>query len=169
MAMLTLMGLMTFDPTLFENVTVPEDMDKDTLIDAIIFECVELEVLISDPAVMKTCITAWAKKNAEVWSRLWTAMHLEYNPIWNKDGVITESETGNNGSESKVSAFNTENYVNSGRIDSASIINRTRTEQGNIGITTTQDMLKQELDVSQFNVYDYIAKDFKSRFCICVY
>lgn len=40
---------------------------------------------------------------------------------------------------------------------------------GNIGVTTTQEMIKQEREISRFNVYDFIIEDFKMRFCILVY
>lgn len=40
---------------------------------------------------------------------------------------------------------------------------------GNIGVTTTQDMIKQQREIEQFNLYDIIIEDFKMRFCILVY
>ena len=41
---------------------------------------------------------------------------------------------------------------------------------GNIGVTTSQQMLEQELLVSaKLNVYNYIMKSFKDRFCLEVY
>ena len=40
---------------------------------------------------------------------------------------------------------------------------------GNIGVTTTQQMLQQEREVAKFNLYDYIAQMFKERFCILIY
>ena len=40
---------------------------------------------------------------------------------------------------------------------------------GNIGVTTTQQMIQQEREVVQFNIYDYITESFKNRFCILVY
>jgi len=40
---------------------------------------------------------------------------------------------------------------------------------GNIGVTTTQDMIRQQRDIEKFNVYDIIIEDFKMRFCILVY
>lgn len=40
---------------------------------------------------------------------------------------------------------------------------------GNIGVTTTQQMITQEREVVQFNVIDYIVNDFKKTFCIMVY
>lgn len=44
-----------------------------------------------------------------------------------------------------------------------------RKEQGNIGVTTTQQMIKEQREVVLFNIIDYIIKDFKERFCIMVY
>ena len=40
---------------------------------------------------------------------------------------------------------------------------------GNIGVTTTQQMMQQERDIAKFNLYDIIAEEFKLRFCILVY
>lgn len=40
---------------------------------------------------------------------------------------------------------------------------------GNIGVTTTQTMIKQQREIEQFNLYDIIIEDFKMRFCILVY
>lgn len=41
---------------------------------------------------------------------------------------------------------------------------------GNIGVTTSQQMLESEIAISEkLNVYDYIVEEFKRRFCILVY
>ena len=40
---------------------------------------------------------------------------------------------------------------------------------GNVGVTTSQQMLKEEREVVKFNIYDYITDEFKSRFCLLVY
>ena len=40
---------------------------------------------------------------------------------------------------------------------------------GNIGVTTTQKLIKEERSIDLFNVYDIIIEDFKMRFCIMVY
>lgn len=44
-----------------------------------------------------------------------------------------------------------------------------RTEQGNIGITTTQQMVKEERDLAFFNLFDVIADSFIKFFCVAVY
>lgn len=45
----------------------------------------------------------------------------------------------------------------------------TRTEHGNIGVTTTQQMMKEEREAAVFNLYDFIIEAFKKRFCIMIY
>ena len=40
---------------------------------------------------------------------------------------------------------------------------------GNIGVTSSQDMLQQELDVAMFNLYDRITDIFIQEYCIPVY
>lgn len=40
---------------------------------------------------------------------------------------------------------------------------------GNIGVTTTQEMIEQERRINLFNIYDIIIEDFKMRFCILLY
>lgn len=41
--------------------------------------------------------------------------------------------------------------------------------KGNIGVTTTQQMLQSELELARFNLYDQIADLFCQEFCIMVY
>lgn len=40
---------------------------------------------------------------------------------------------------------------------------------GNIGVTSTQQMIREQRDVELFNLYDIIIEDFKMRFCILIY
>lgn len=39
---------------------------------------------------------------------------------------------------------------------------------GNIGVTTTQQMIEQEREIAQFSVYNYIIDSFKKRFCLLI-
>lgn len=49
-------------------------------------------------------------------------------------------------------------------------VNRRSHITGNIGVTTSQQMLEQELVVSaKLNVYNYIMESFKDRFCLEIY
>ena len=51
------------------------------------------------------------------------------------------------------------------RLDST--INTRRT--GNIGVTSTQSLIKEEREVADFNFINYITDSFKYRFCVMVY
>lgn len=45
----------------------------------------------------------------------------------------------------------------------------TQRRTGNIGVTTTQQMIEQEREVAKFNLIEYITDSFKRRFCVLVY
>ena len=60
----------------------------------------------------------------------------------------------NNGSLTHGHRINTEHYLRA---------------HGNIGVTSSQDMIKQEREIAEFNFYDRIINDFRMRFCILVY
>lgn len=80
-------------------------------------------------------------------------------------GIDTTTHTGNR-SES-YSGTDKRSMSNSGSYTDKQTI--TRTEHGNIGVTTTQQMMKEEREAAIFNVYDYIIEAFKQRFCIMIY
>ena len=47
--------------------------------------------------------------------------------------------------------------------------NRMGRAHGNIGVTTSQQMLQSELDIAKWNIYEQITDLFLSEFCIMVY
>lgn len=84
------------DGTLFDDMLLPSEMDRDALIGMILFECAELEVLIPEPDVFRDVLNYWSRTQIDAWNRMYDAMGMDYNPIWNKDGVIRETETSTN-------------------------------------------------------------------------
>lgn len=76
-------------------------------------------------------------------------------------------------SDSTSSGSNTSNSTTSanGNIDEKENTSNTRTGRahGNIGVTTSQQMLQSELDIAKWNLYDEIADLFLSEFCIYTY
>ena len=178
MTMLSVIGLYHYDPSLFDTLQLPEELDRDTLIGNILLECAELETFIAEPEVMKEALGYWSKKNLDNWQHIYDVMVKEYDPLWNKDGTYTETEIRNLASSGtstgSVSAFNTTSFQNQSRQDASGTdtgsITRTRRETGNIGVTTSQEMLEAEVNLRrEFNIYDFITEDFKSRFCLGVY
>jgi hypothetical protein len=179
--MLTTLGLYQYDPTLFDEMLLPEGVSREIVIDSILMDCAELETLLPDPAVLKSAIRRWSAASVGVWQHLYETTQYEYNPIWNKDGTITETETrnlagsGDTTIDNSVAAFNSNELqpqakaVTSAETTDTGTISRSRSEQGNIGLTSTQQLIKEERDIAEFNIYSYIAGSFKERFCLLVY
>lgn len=88
---------------------------------------------------------------------------------------IESSSDGKNTSSSLTSANSITNNMDSTSNESAgtgSEINgsiHSGRMHGNIGVTTSQQMLEAELDVAKWNLYDEIADLFISEFCIYLY
>ena len=88
---------------------------------------------------------------------------------------IESSSDGKNVSSSLTSANSTTNNIDSTSNESAgtgSEINgsiHSGRMHGNIGVTTSQQMLEAELDIAKWNIYNEIADLFISEFCIYLY
>lgn len=185
MAWLSILGMYNYDESIFDGFRTPENVERETTIQTILLECAELEIIYPEFETMKTAIKLWTDKEFTVWEELQKTREYEYNPIWNKDGIITETELrlneyedNSNGENTRsVAGFNSESLVNAeknkGSADSQGQeeenIERQRIEQGNIGVTTTQRMIQEQREVVAFNTIDYILQSFKKRFCIMVY
>lgn len=174
-AKITLAALYSYDQTIFDGLTVP--VDKQTVIDNILLECFPFETLFPNPEFLKQAITIWSNSCQTVWNHLYETMNYKYNPIWNKDGSYTEEVHTGAESESgridSVKGFNSDNWAehtkSEGNTTASGTETRTRKEQGNIGITTTQQMIQEERNIAEFNLIRYITEDFKNRFCIVIY
>lgn len=240
MSKLSILGLYQHDNSLFDNLQLPAEFttdDRETLINNLLMECAEFECLYPAFEFCKAAIGFWSKARLHVWQKLYDTMFFEYNPIWNKDGTITETRTkeytgekagtvestketeaesadtlldtrattGDQDSttENKTAGFNSNDYVkhDKSELDSSWSENVTdssrrtvndtgsesgsttesgttsgeeteeysRVEQGNIGVTSTQQLIKEEREVAQFEIDEVIINDFKKQFCILVY
>lgn len=94
MALLTVMGLYNYDNTIFDNLMLPDGVDKPTLVNNIILETAELECIYPTPVFLKTAIGLWSNVQFLTWDRVYDAMNLDYNPIENYDRQETETTTG---------------------------------------------------------------------------
>ena len=284
-ARLSIMGLYNYNPEIFSDLNVPTGIDKETVIDNILLECYDLELLFPSYNLMKIAIKNWSDVEQPIWQKLYNTENLEYNPIWNVDGDVTEkrevtrarsgqdsrtiNQTGNRHSETEFgineqttgsdvmhgetsgtsgnnltvqstdstsgtsqnthseAGYNSESLVITERDDGTTSTTGqgTRTENGtgttsgeqdetrtttgsktgtnteettetsgntetgsgtnsesetvgeelhtrrtgNIGVTTTQSMIREERDVAQFSTIKYITNSFKKRFCLLVY
>lgn len=164
-ATMSILGLYNYNKLLFSGFVIPDGLNKDTLVNNLLMECAEFEVLYPDPNFMQSAIAYWSRSMLEVWKKLQKTTEFEYNPIHNYDR--TEEYTDN--SES-VAAQNS--YENAGFVDATKAtgeLEHNAHMYGNIGVTSTQDMIKQEREVSEFNMYAKIISDFQKRFCLMIY
>lgn len=83
------------------------------------------------------------------------------------DGEINDTGTVKNTGTATDAYGNTLNTNESGT-DKHTDLHESRM-YGNIGVTTSQQMLQSELDIASWNMYQHIADIFCSEFCIMVY
>ena len=84
-------ALYTMDEDLFSKLLIPTGMDKETIVNSILLECMELEVLYPRPETMKNMIGIWSAKELPTWNRIRAAENEEYNPIENYDRHQTDT------------------------------------------------------------------------------
>lgn len=206
---LSILGLWQIRNDIFDNMQLPDGLTMSVLMPELLAQTAELESLYTDPDILKTLIGAWSARRLYTWTQLYDTTQLEYNPIWNKDGVVTETETRsldsdrletrdlkntadststsdslhsvygfNSTSAQAESEDHSEAAAESTATDTGTVkdakdetetITRSRVEQGNIGVTTTQSMIKEQRDIVNFDIYQFIIDDFRGRFCLLVY
>lgn len=169
MAWLSIASMYAYDTTIFDNMELPNGVDRDTLIFNLLSETAELEVLYPNVPFMKEMLKMWSAKELPVWERMYRTTTLEYNPIENYDRIEEFTDVNSGHAISRVAAFNENSLTPSGDGDTNSTSTRNGRTHGNIGVTTSQQMIEAERKVSEFNIIDYITDSFKRRFCLMVY
>ena len=226
---------------LFENMQIPEGINKDDLIANILEQGAAFEILYPDYDYLKFSIGAWSKRWYRTIDKWIKALAVEYNPLdnynrfeeWEDSGSRTGRTSGTTGStrnltgnttdhvegqtdttdsvtttgkdELSVVSYNSDTYHNKEKRETSGTSNSTghsetetdatgtNTEAetisgtssgtdnettagdhsghmwGNIGVTTSQEMLRDELDVQRFNLIQQITDLFLTEYCIMVY
>ena len=189
---LSILGLYNYRPDIFDSIRLPKSLDKQVFVNNLLMECAELEILYPDYSFCKFAFGVWSEKMIDQWEHFEETMYYEYDPISNYDRTDTRNvsrETKsisagktNSSSDSvdKVSAFDTGDFANSSsninnntsNSEGSASGNETEVERvnskGNIGVTTTQQMIEAERNIIA-NLYDRIITDFKYRFCLTLY
>lgn len=182
---------------LFQNMKIPAGIDRQDLIDNILEQGAAFEILYPDFEYLQFSIGAWSKRWYRTMEKWLKALEVEYNPLDNYDrheewtdtdnvSGKTETEAGvttTGEDELSVTAYDSDDYHNKEKTDTTGTSNSTgysATETdstgkhsghlyGNIGVTTSQEMLREELDVQKFNLIQQITDLFLTEFCIMVY
>ena len=133
---LSVQGLLSFDPTLFDTMPLPDGLDRETVVGTIVYECAPFEVLIPQPELFKRLLNLFAQRRLPVWQKLYESTVQRYDVLADTEttrqysGSDTDirtpdltrtrspdltTEGQNSGSdtvEQKVSAFNSADYAN---------------------------------------------------------
>ena len=182
-AMLSILSLYAYDNTIFDDLVLPEGINEQTIIDKICFDNAELSLIYTDPAAVKQLIKNWSTVEAPNWTRIAEALAAEYSPIENYDRHESFTDTGSSstqqstGTTRKVAGWNNDSAltpsegVDSSGSGSASNTNtRTGHLHGNIGVTTAQQMITEEVKLrSSITLADVISSSFRKHFCIMIY
>lgn len=179
--------------SIFDLLVLPAGIDKELLCDQIILRSGEFEVLYSNLGFLREAIGVWARTYARTFERWVLALNTEYNPLENYDRIEEwhtdndfENHTYNHGYvtgnlTNNVSAYDVDTFQphdqSTSRDDTDMRADndgeghegKTGRAHGNIGVTTSQQMLESELKIAEWNLYYHIADLFIKEFCIPVY
>lgn len=214
MPRITLYGFYNYDPSLFDNITLPTGIDKDILLSYIMRNSGDLYPYHQVPEILKRDITFWFASRLFEFTRILKSLRADYSPIENYNrtesivrdysnsgqdeetvtlgSTSTTSNTGNDSDETMVSAYNEDSYTNrdkkttyynsgtetkgSGSDSNVTKYGMKRNEKeninahGNIGVTSNQSMIRQELDIRmEFDIYKIISMEFEREFLVQVY
>lgn len=196
-ATLTLIGLYHWDNDLFKFFSIPSGLDPDNAIDCILQRSAEFELIYPDFNFTQSMIGLVSKKWARTFQKWYDALQLEYNPIENydrhedwtdsdsrqTDRTSSDMSQARSQADTSVTTYDSDTLHPDGRsvssqnassggkdstTDSGNSAHTGHTH-GNIGVTTSQQMLESELDLAYFNLYEQIADIFVRELCIAVY
>ena len=159
---------------LFQDMTLPAAVDRDLAIDTIFVRCSEFPLLYTNPEFLMEAIGVWSRKKANTFERWSLALSEIYNPLHNYDRheEWDDKTRGDGSALDKVSAFDSDTLRDNVKTETAgrSWTKRRGRAYGNIGVTTSATMLREEIETrEQYNVYDLIANDFLKEFCMAIY
>lgn len=197
----SILGVYNYDPTVLDDWSLPDSVSRETFTGNLFRECAELELLYSDPEILKDMLKTWSANRLRVWNELAATLEYEYNAIENYDrkedwtdnteatgesnGKSDVGTSGNSQTDVDVAAFNSGDLKQRDKTSTAATgktestdktttsANNTATHtgrmHGNIGVTTTQQMIREQREIVQFSIIEYIIQDFKDNFCLMVY
>ena len=193
-ATMTLIGLYNYQDDLFDDLSLPEGIDKQTFIDNLLLRSGDFELLYPNGDFMKDAIRVWSAKWYATFERWVKALAIEYDPLENYDRREdwTDKNTGSASGSSSGSAGSTttnnrsaydggdtytpkDQMIVSGNDSSSSSSNSSSSGEhngrihGNIGVTTSQMMLLSELDLGYWNLYERMIGLFLTDFVLPVY
>lgn len=196
-AMINTMMFYHWDNTLFNDMHIPAGIDRDLVVSAILEETSDFPIIITDLETLRFSINKWSAHRVDIWEHFLETTRYEYNPIENydrteeenttstKDDTMTSStnRTGADTDTESVSAFNASGLTDHTKsttsygsgssgtdtVEATDTFTRRVNVHGNIGVMSSQDMIKQEREIADFDIIDIIVNEYKKKFCILIY
>lgn len=210
-------------PSPFAGAYVPEPLNIDTCISAIMVRCGLLTPCYNDPETFRKITSVWFERKQWTFEHLIKIIQSEYSPIENVFETRTEetthghtetktggfkdttggkderdiSNSGTDTTTNTISAFNSTTYqpdnktdlLHGAKVDDDTTYGRTLerdyknekmthggidklevNRHGNIGVTTNQQMINEELNLLRhFDIYGYIAELFENENMLMIY
>ena len=173
LATLSLLGLYSFRGDILDDFKLPEGIDRDDFVEMLLFDTAELELLTPDPDIIKQLLGRWSNVRVNAWSKMLETEMIEYNPIHNYDRQEdwVDDGTGSSITDLSVAGFNDADMADRERTGTGTTTQSRHTARisGNIGVTTTQQMLESERESRKYSTVYEIIGEFKERFCLLVY
>lgn len=119
-------------------------------------------------------------KYIDNWNNIYKAYTTKYEPLENYNMIENEkikSKVKNTvSSASDTYGFNSDTSVPTGKVESESITegskddnDRDLTRHGNIGVTTSQQMLESEIELRKYKFYEQVMNDIDNVMCLKCY
>lgn len=162
---------------LFEFLELPEGIDKDLFINTLLLEAGEFEVIYDDPDFFRNAISIWGRKWQRTFEKWYNALQVQYDPLNNYDRTEewttktdSKSDSDSTANRSSYDSASLQPYTSmndSGTFDGTEV--KTGRAYGNIGVTTSQQMLESELNLQEWNLYQHMIDLFKTELLIPIY
>lgn len=183
---MTLIGLYNYDNSLFDDLVLPEGIDRDTLIYLLLQRYGEFDLIYTDYDFMKKSIKHWSVSHQVTFKKWLEGFKAEYNPVENYDRYEDIRDKGTNSNSSntesnaldKKSGYNNDVMVNDSSNNSDSTFNgnseydntHSAHIHGNIGVTTAPKMLEEMFKLyGKTNLYTLICDLFADEYLIRLY
>ena len=157
-AKITLIGIENYlnpQKSVFDEMELPDNIDKEVLIGAIMMRCQEFELLYSDPDFLMAAVRLWSLKHKRTFEKWIEALMIKYDPLYNYDRTeeYTDTHSGDfnrTGTSSDVGSSHnsrTDNSTMTNNLTDTNDVTTTHSEKAYNDtnyVGTTQDVVDQD-------------------------
>ena len=144
-AKVPLFAMYKYDPSILNDIILPEGIDKQLFINELLLSCGEFGVIYTDPGFLKFAVAHWANKWNHTFSEWLKGISAEYNPIYNYDRYEESTDT-----DSKSSTYKTDAEYDQ---------NRTGSENASESIENSNSKYSSGSDNRTIDMGDLVTKD----------